>query len=74
MADPWIRTEIPDFGRSLNGVISGVGPCSVIARRKGYDVTTSAGTVRVRDFTLAQFGWQVPVPTDDDLAWLRGEQ
>lgn len=68
----WTRTAIPAAGRSLCDRPGHSDRRVVIARRYGYDVTTSAGTVRVRDFSTGVLGWHVEHPTEDDLAWLRG--
>lgn len=70
----WTRVEIPGAGRSICDRLGARDRLVIIAREDGYDCTVASGTYRHSRVALAGYLIRAgrPVPTDDDLAWLRG--
>lgn len=72
----WTRVEIPGAGRSICDRPGTRDRLVIIARDGGYDCTVASGTFSPPAGMLQIFltaGGRT-LPTDADLAWLRGGQ
>ena len=70
----WTRVEIPGAGRSLCD--RRFPQTTISCLNHGYKVEMALGTICPSRIALpdALLAFGRTVPTDDDLAWLRGEQ